>query len=231
MAKAPKKRDKKGTRVNFKQREIDTIVNHAYYRVKFIGDCFHPPMALSIQKLWTHLRGASHDAGMSVFMRHISREMDWSITFSCFFKLGDDLEELEVVQAVAVCRQVTMKEMSAAITDIIIETVNTIIQTDDRFTLNNIIYYTYLLSPEFNESHFKLSEGLTDLMINVAQFDKLTTFDGKLLGTVSNENTMHDAIERNRVYPRVKTVTYFPLPDGEEDYDIDPEFLYVTKET
>lgn len=228
MAKAPKKRNKKGTLHDFKQREIDTIVNHAYYRVKFIGDCANAPMALSIQKLWTHLRGSSHQAGMNVFMRHIEREMDWSIMFSCFFKLGDDLEELEVVQAIIVCRQVSMRELAAALTDIIIETVNTIIETDERFSLDNVIYYAYLLAPEFNETHLRLSIGLTDLVVNIVQFDKLKPFNGQFLGTVSTENTMHEAIERNRVYPRVSTVTYYPLPELEEDYDVDPDFLYVT---
>lgn len=225
MAKAPKKREKKGTQIGFKQREINAIVNHAYYRVKFIGDCYHAPMALSIQKLWTHLKGSSHEAGLNIFMRHISREMDWGITLSCYFKTGEDLETLEAVQVVGVCRDFDMKELGTHLSDILIAMVNSVLETDERLTLKNMIYYAYLLSPEFNHTHFNLSEGLTDLTINIAKFEQLRLFDGQLLGTISSEKTMYDAIDRNQVYPRVSEVTYYPDPRYDVVYESDNDFL------
>lgn len=228
MAKAPKKRVKQGTKLLFKQREINAIVNHAYYRVKFIGDCYHAPMALSIQKLWSHLTGESHHAGMNIFMRHLSREMDWGITLSCYFKTGDDLESLEVVQVIAVCQEFDMKTLGAALSDILIGMVNTVLEMDERLTLKNMIYYAYLLAPEFNATHLNLSDGLSDLTINIAKFEELKLFDDQLLGTVSHERTMFEAIDRNRVYPRVREVTYYPDPAQEILFHADTDFLIPT---
>lgn len=223
MAKAPKKRTKKGSIQTFKRKEIDAIVSNCYQRIKFLGDCFHTPRACGIQRLWTHLRGPYHDIGMDHFLRHLTREMDWSLNVSCFFKDNDNDEILHVAQSFALMPNFVMSEASAALSSAITESVNVCLKADERFSNETMIYYTYTLYPEFHESYDMIGDGLTDLMINLDNLSEFEPFNDKLYGFPSTIETLPKAIRDNGIFPRVKIRNYWPLE--EEVISDDTSFL------
>lgn len=213
MAKAPKKRNKKGTVEGFKRREIDAIVNHAYQRIKFLGDAWYKPRACGIQKLWTNLRGPYHDAGLRCFLNHLEREMDWSLNLSCYFRDVEDPEALKVIQGFALFKDITIEDVSANLSDVIIEVINQCIKVDDDYGSKNMIYYTYCLYPEFTESYDIIGDGLSDLMANLTDISNFPTFDDVLPGIPSDTDTLTLALKNNGLWPRIKERRFWPLDE------------------
>lgn len=209
MAKSPKKRDKKGTKVDFKKREVSDITNHCYQRVKFMGDCFHDPRAMGIQKLWTHLKGPYHELGLDSFLRHIIRTMDWSMVLVCYFKDKEDPERIHAAQTSIIFRDFNMEEVSQNLSAAIIEGINRSLEADERFTNDTFIYYAYLLMPEFHESHFTIADGLSALMINLDDISEFKPFHNKLVGRPTDKSTLPNAIKNNGIYPTIKKPIYF----------------------
>lgn len=223
MAKAPKKREKKGSKVDFKRKEVEQITNHCYQRVKFLGDCFHDPRAMGIQKLWTNLTGPYHEVGMNSFLRHLVRDMDWSMCVACYFQDQERPEIMHCAQVSAVFHDFNMQEVSENLSSVIIECINRALDTDECYTNDNFIYYAYVLMPEFHDSHFTICDGLSSLMINLDDISEFPPFGENLPGRPSSSETLPLAIKNNGIFPRIKTPIYFC--DTEEDIWIDDNFL------
>lgn len=209
MAKPPKKRVKKITNVDIQRRNVSNITNICYQRLKFIGDCFHEPRAMGIQRLWTDLRGAFHELGMETFLRHLARDMDWSLTVSSYFKDKDDPERIHCVQSTAVFRKVNLEEMSCNLSRIIIECINRTLDADDRCNNDNFIYYAYLFTPEFHSSHFEIADSFSNMMINLDDIGEFEPFGEQLPGRPSDRETIPLAIKNNGLFPKVSDISYW----------------------
>lgn len=221
MAKKPKVR-KKSTGIDFGRRSMATIVDHCYFRLKFMGDCFNPPVALGVQKIWTHLIGRYHEEGLSLLVGHLERDMDWSVTLSCYFKKDAELEELEVVQSVIVFRDCNIKEVSANLSSVICETILNVL-SEDRYSEDELIYYVYTANPEFNKTHFNMSDALSDVISNIIDFTKHEPFGATIPGISTDENSLTLAIRNNRLWPKVKEIKYYNVK--EEMLHEDDDFL------
>lgn len=213
MAKAPKKRVKKANMVDIKRKEVNNIINLCYQGVAFLGDCFHNPRCMNIQRLYTHLRGPYHELGMDSFLRHLMREMDWSLGVVCYFKDPVDEEQIHVVNVHAVFeKDFNMIEVSKNLSSVIIECINRALDADERFTNDNFIYYAYVLVPEYHkETHTARTDGLGDLMINLGEIHQFEPFCENLPGIPSDEKTLTNAIVNNGIFPKIKKREYWPV--------------------
>ena len=211
MAKAPKKRNKKMNNISIMQREINTIVNLAYQGVAFLGDCYHKPRAMNIQKLWTHLRGVKHEPAMKTFLGHLERPMDWSLGLVCFFKNKEN--EFELINVISRFKEdFTLKEVSENLSKVIIEGINNALNVDEKFNNENFVYYAYVLIPEYHpETMEKRVDGLGHLMINLGEIECFEAFGDDLPGIPSTETTLLEAIENNGIFPKIKSEDYFPV--------------------
>lgn len=229
MAKSPKKRVKKANGVDIKRKEINSIINHCYQAVAFLGDCYHKPRCMGIQKLYTHLRGTFHELAMDSFLRHLMREMYWSLGVCCYFKIDD--ETIKIVNIHAIFENdFTMTEVSENLSSVIIECINRALDSDEQFTNDNFIYYSYVLTPEYHfESQLLRTDGLGDLMLNLGEVDQFKPFGKDLPGIPSDNKTLTEAIINNGIWPKLKKRDYWPV---EVDYYVyeDSDNIKIVKE-
>lgn len=209
MAKAPKKREKKSNSTNIKKQHLSAITNHCYQRVKFIGDCFHEPRAMGIQKLWTGLKGMDHELGMKYFLNHIMREMDWSLGVTCYFKDRENPEIIHAVQSVAVMRGFNSDEAGENLSNVIIECINRSLDAGDDYGNDNFIYYAYILVPEFVKAHFEVCDNFSNLMINLDDIGEFDPFNEDLPGRPSHKDTLLLAIRNNGIFPKPEKLLYW----------------------
>ena len=235
MAKEPKKRTKKTSIVDIKRKEINSIVNLCYQGITFLGDCYHKPRCMNIQKLWTHLRGGYHEIGMDVFIKHLTRNMSWSLGVCCYFRNKDD--SIDVVNIHAIFEDnFSMFEVSSELSNVIINCINLALEVDEKYKNNNFIYYSYVLVPEYHfETHSIRVDGLGDLMINLGDIDQFEPFGEDLPGIPSDEKTLTEAIINNGIFPRMKERHYVPIDilyyhyedaDGEIEYSKETEKVF-----
>lgn len=209
MAKAPKKRDKKANGTDIKKKLLSNVTNMCYQRLKFIGDCFHVPRAMGIQRLWTDLRGIDHELGMKYFLNHLTRDMDWSLSVSCYFKDAEGPEIIHAVQVSAVMRNFNMQEVSENLSNVIVECINRALDAGDEYHNDSFIYYAYILMPEFLPSHFEIADNFSNLMINLDDIGEFETFGNDLPGRPSDSATLPLAIKNNGIFPKPEKMLYW----------------------
>lgn len=214
MAKAPKKREKKANGIDIKKKLLSNVTNMCYQRLKFIGDCFHEPRAMGIQRLWTDLRGIDHELGMKYFLAHLTRDMDWSLSVTCYFKDAEGPEIIHAVQASAVMRNFNMQEVSENLSNVVIECINRTLDAGDEYNNESFIYYAYILMPEFLPTHFEISDNFSNLMINLDDISEFEPFGDQLPGRPSDAATLPLAIKNNGLFPKPNKLLYW------EDLDI-----------
>lgn len=213
MAKPPKKRVKKKSKASIDNSEILSVVSHCYQAVKFIGDCYTEPKATGVQRLFTFLRGSKHERGLAFFAKHLFRDMDWSMVLVAYFKFDDDPDgDIVAVIAHVVFEDTYAKDVAIGLSDVILGTVNTILDATG-YTLKDLRYYAYLLMPENHPSQYENADGLSSLMVNFLDIASMKSFDDKVFGTLSNEDTINNAIYNNACFPTVKEVKYFPTKE------------------
>ena len=213
MAKPPKKRTKKINRTAIIHKEVTSVVNHCYQRIAFLGDCFAEPHVAGIQQMFTHLKGAMLDVGITSLVEHLNRPMNWTLGVCCYFINREEENSYTITNSEAIFPEDSlMVEVSKNLGKAIIECINLVMECDKTLLEKDLVYYNFVLTPEYHEktTHPRL-DGLGDITINSDILKTLEPFCDELPGNETNEETLFKALDRGVFFPQLKDRQFWPI--------------------